>query len=312
MFCYFFSRPIPPSHPVKIKRLENILFQLDKKKDIHTFLQQHVLFSQQFLGLTTDNSPQIVAQLQEMVRNPSMHQLHQEVQHHFPNCTNVQQQLTEAFHLLRTHYPRFTPPVVTTFITGMGTDLFVSKDLIVIGLDFFMGENAQFRPTHLPQYLLRGYQPPYLVPKIVLLLSQLFLHSDPNDQTLLADMLYYGKAYHFTRTILPHTPYHLIAGYTPQELQSIEEHQDRLWSHFMDYQLLYQTGPLVKTKYTSDRPFTPEIGPQCPGNIGRWLGGEIIQRYIKNTNIPLPQLMQTTDAPYLLQRSRYHPRKSFF
>ena len=296
--------------PIAVTRLERALFAVRSKEELQGFLQQHPCFAQKFLGLATpQDERRLVDKLYAMINDPSMRQLYEEVERVFGDFSGIQQQFTQAFRYLRYYYPAFEMPQIVTFITGMGTDLSVSDDLIVIGLDFFLGEGARFKPIQLPQYLLNTYQPAYIVPKVILLLSQRFNQMDAKDQTLLADMLYYGKAYYFTKAVLPGVEDHLLIGYTAKQFQEVHKHQAIVWEHFIDNALLYETNHLVKQKYISDRPFTAELGPQCPGNIGRWLGWEIVKRYVTtNPGIKLPEVMRNPNAQLLFTQAKYRPK----
>lgn len=296
---------------VEVQRLERTLFALRDKEEISHFLQSNQSFAQQFLGIVApDGERELVDKLYAMVHDTAMHDLYEEVQRVFGDFVGIQHQLEEAFRYLRYYYPNFEVPQVATFITGIGSDLYVSDELIVIGLDYFLGEGAQFRPIKLPEYILRTYQPAYIVPKIVLLLSQRFNRAADADYTLLSDMLYYGKAYYFTKAILPRVADSIIIGYTVEQLADTRKHQDIVWEHFIEYELLYETNHLVRERYIGNRPFTAEIGPKCPGNIGGWLGWEIIKQYMKvNTMVSLPALMSNPNAQQLLTQSKYRPSK---
>lgn len=296
---------------VKIQRLEKKLFNLHDKKSIQAFLQENQLFATQFLGMSSFSTTEALTErLYAMIRDPHMRTLHQEVQHVFGELATIQEQFKTIFQYLKYYYPDFKIPQIATFITGMGTDLYMSEDLIVIGLDFFMGEGAKFRPIKLPEYLLRGYQPRSIVPKTILLLSQQFIQTDEQDATLLADMLYYGKAYYFAQALLPQVKASTLFDYTSEQLANVEQHQDVIWEHFIECELFYNTNHLTKNKYLSNRPFVAEIGPRCPGYIGRWLGWEIVKKYMKkHTEVSLPTLMNEPDTQKLFTQSKYRPKK---
>lgn len=295
---------------LEVKRLEQTLFSSASKEAIHTFLQQNKLFATQFLGMyASKTEEQIIEQLDAMINDATMRALYEEVQQVFGSFSAIQQQLEMAFRYLCYYYPHFTLPQIVTFITGMGTDLYVSKELIVIGLDFFMGEGAKFRPVELPSYILRAYQSSYIVPRIMLLLSQQFIRDDNTDSTLLADMIYFGKACYFTQALLPQVATSTILAYTPEQLLDVDQHQRIVWEHFIENELLYITNPLIKNKYISDRPFVAEIGQRCPGNIGRWLGWEIVKSYMKrHPEISLSTLMENNSAQELFMQSGYRPK----
>ncbi|XWN34754.1 MAG: gliding motility lipoprotein GldB [Roseivirga sp.] len=292
---------------LEVQRLEQTLFGLEHKKDIQAFLEKNPLFTTQFLGALARRED-LADKLHAMVHDPGMKDLYQEVQRVFGDTAALQRQFVQAFRYLKYYYPDFQPPQVVTFITGMGTDLHVSKDLIVIGLDFFMGEGAKFRPIELPQYLLRTYQPAYILPKTILLLSRYFNDTEEQDATLLADMLYYGKSYYFAQALLPEVEEHLMMGYTPEQLADVRQHEDIVWEHFIEHELLYATNHLTKGHYINDRPFTAEIGPRCPGNVGRWLGWEIVKKYMERyPDVSLPTLMTHADAQALFTKAKYRP-----
>ena len=295
---------------VKIARLEHVLFGLTSKEEIHTFLKNYPLFARRFLELDTYSHDSIlVDELWQLTHNAYMDTLHEEVQRVFGNFSTIQHQLKEAFRYIRYYYPSFHIPKIATFITGMGTDLYVDDSLIVIGLDFFLGEGARFRPIELPQYICNTYQPLSIVPKIMLLLSQQFNKTDSADHTLLVDMIYYGKAYYFTKSVLPFTADSLIIAYTSQQLADVQQNQAIVWAHFIENELFYETNHLVINKYINERPFTLEIGPRCPGRIGRWLGWEIVKKYMAmHTELTLPTLMHNPHAQTLLRQSKYRPQ----
>lgn len=295
---------------IQIKRLENILFSLKNKADISTFLEDNQVLSNEFLGIATkQDKDKVIDQLYAMVQDNSLQTLYNEVQHKFKDLSSLTKQLEYAFKCLKYYYPSFVVPEVVTLITGFGSDLYVSERLIVIGLDYFLGEGATFRPNNLPDYILRTYAPSYIAPKIILLLSQLFNAGNTTDQTLLQDMIYYGKACYFTKVLLPDVPEAIILGYTPDQWTDTKDHQRIVWQHFIDHELFYKTNHMIKKKYLDDRPFTSEIGPGCPGNIGGWLGWQIVNKYMNNNpELDLTTLMQTTDAQHIFREAKYKPR----
>ena len=109
----------------------------------------------------------------------------------------LKRQFEKAFINLRYYYPQFKLPRVQTAITGFeGSDLFLSDSLIVVGLDYFLGDKARYRPK-MYDYMLRRYNKDFIVPSVVLLtgIDSHFNRINTDDKTVLADMIAYGKAY---------------------------------------------------------------------------------------------------------------------
>lgn len=297
-------------YEVSIERLDREMF-LDKSKDgIRLFLNKHKNVSKLYFVDDFINDTLLTNEIYRRINYPEFDTLYRQVEDEFGDMTTLRDELTEAFTNIKKIYPDFRYPRVVTMVSGinLGTDLFVSDSLIIIGIDYFIGPKAKYRPTgsYYPQYILRQYQKEYIVPAIVKAISAKYNRSNPTDGTLLSDMVYYGKEYAFSRTILPQVPDSLIIGYSENQLKETYDAQDVVWGHFIDNQLLYVSNPSVKQRYLNERPYTAEIGQRCPGAIGRWIGWRIIERYQKtNTDVSISALMANSDALQIFSNSNY-------
>ncbi len=295
---------------INLKRWDREIFALESKQQVAGFLQQNPLYSQQFLHV--DQYPHdslAVNYLNAFVQNPASAALKSEIDDIFGEAELLTGQLEQAFRYLKYYYPQAKVPQIYTAVTGFaGNDLFVSDSVIIIGLDYYLGEGASYRPLEFPQYILKRYQQEYIVPSIILLLSSGLNKTDLEDKSMLAEMVYFGKAYHFTSQILPTVPDSLLIGYSAQEWTDASQNQDIIWAHFVEHQLLYETSHFVKKKYMDERPKTLEIGDKCPGRIGEWLGWQIVGKYADEKEIELQQLMEISDARQLFIQSNYKPQ----
>lgn len=186
--------------------------------------------------------------------------------------------------------------------------MYVSDSLVVIGLDYYLGENSVYRPQGYPEYILERYQKDYIVPAIILLLSDKYLVEDTSDRTMLADMVYYGKKYFFTKSILPCTPDSFVVWYSPEQLVDVNANSDIIWANFIENELLFETNNFLKMKFMEERPVTVEIGPKCPGRIGAWVGWEIVQHYANRTGNSVADIMSEPSAQKIFQESKYKGR----
>ena len=243
-----------------------------------------------------------------MIQNPDMKDLYNEIQKRYGDFSDITKQLTDAFKSVKDYYPDVVIPKIVAFITGMGTDLYVSKELIVIGLDFFMGSDAKYKLQNMPNYILRTYEPEYLVPRTILVYLPLFIDSNIKNSSLLDDIIYLGKLYYFARQVLPEVDDSILLGYTDEQIRGLNEHKADVWTHFIDNKLFYITDHFIKKKYITSRPFTSEISIKCPGCIGKWLGWQIVNSYMKHhKSVKLSELMHNTDANTILLESKYKP-----
>ena len=314
LFCLFLTASCKKNEDVTFARLDQQLFSSKSPDAIRAFLNQNPGVAQLYFNANgAGNDTAVVRELSDRINNPDLNKFNQQIDTLFGDMTDLRSQLAEAFTNIKKDFPDFRTPKVATIVTGFaGSDLVVTDSLIVIGLDYFAGPKANYRPPaqEFPEYILRRYAKEYIVPAIVFAISDKYNATNRQDQTMLADMVYYGKGYVFTKNMLPAVGDSLIIGYSDKQLTQTFNAQDVVWGHFIDNQLLYQTNPAVKQRYLNERPFTAEIGQACPGAIGRWLGWRIVGRYHdEHSSVNIADLMRDADARQIFEQSGYKGQK---
>lgn len=293
---------------VTIDRLEKELFSLKSTQEVEYFIASHPVLADEFLGRQQYPSDSILAlELYKRISNPYVDTLYNETITSFGDLSNLKAEFEQAFSYIKYYYPNFKAPEIKTMITGFGSsEMYVGKDQVIIGLEYYLGKEAKYQPPGIPQYILSRYDRAYIVPAVVLLYTDAYLKEDINDHTMLADMIYYGKKYYFAKQMIPCASDSLLVWYSGQELIDVEENKDAIWYHFLNNELLYETSHFEKQKYMDERPNVAEIGEKCPGRIGSWVGLDIIRAYMENNpNISLQELMANPNAKDILTKSKY-------
>ena len=295
---------------IDILRMEDLFFGNLTKDKIMSNLEFYPQFATaMFANMGLENQDQLADELLMIHQDSGMVELYQEVKAHFGDISDVKNDLENAFAGIKFHYPNYKIPTVYTFVSGFGSDLIVTEDLIVIGLDYYLPNDHKFQPVDLPQYILKRYNKVHLVPTVVTAISSQFNETTLTDRSLLAEMIYYGKSYHFTKTILPCTPDELIIGYETEEIIGSYANEEMIWGHFIENELLFETNPFEIRKYTGEAPFTDVISPDAPGRIGRWIGWNIVDDYQSNNELSLTEVMKQDDARLIFKNSGYKPRR---
>jgi hypothetical protein len=310
ILCLFFLLSCAKQEEITFVRLDQQLFSAKTPAQIQAFLNQNPSVAQLYFNANeAGNDTALVRELTERVNNPALNEFSGQLQKQFGDLSNLNAQLSEAFTNIKKDFPDFRTPKVVTIVSGfLGPDLVVTDSLIVIGLDYFAGPTATYRPKgpEYPAYILRRYQEQFIAPAITNAISSKYNATNPADQSLLADMVFYGKSYVFTKTMLPNVADSLVIGYTDKQLTETFNAQDLVWGHFIDNQLLYQTNPSIKQRYLNERPYTAEIGSACPGAIGRWVGWRIVGLYHdKHASVGIADLMLNADAKQIFAESGY-------
>jgi len=292
-----------------IERLEDKFFLSHRPEDLLVLLEEYPEFTDHYLQSNLYASKEVLAsELFAIHQDTLMVELYGEVKKNYPDISELEIELGNAFKYIRYYFPEFKVPKVYSFVSGFSSDLLVQEDIIVIGLDYFLPAAHRFQPPDLPNYITKRYERDYLVPMIVTAISSRFNKTDVKQNTLLSEMIYYGKAYHFTKMMLPCTADDYIIGYTPEEVRACFDNEELIWAHFIENELLFETNPFVIRKYTGEAPATDEISPDAPGRIGRWLGWNIVDDYRFNNSISLDELMADMDMDGIFRQSGYKPR----
>lgn len=302
-------------------RVDRLFAEAKNVQTIDSLLKKHPEITVGYFQCPPEKIPFLAKDLFSLFQNPDLHKFYLQSQEaNFYGGDRLQKELTAAFQRIFDEFPQTKTPKIRTVFSGFGglsaefsaQNMVVTDSLIIIGLDFFMGKKGLYMPPNVYDYQIRKLEPAALVGQVVLQYSAFFNQQNPEDHTLLSDMIWYGKSYAFTKKVLPNMADTLLFGYTTQELAESNAFQGEVWEHFIDNSLLFKKDEVTKTKYVGERPKTPEIGPACPGSIGRWLGWVIVNQYMaQNPNINLPKLMANQEANKLFLASGYRgkPRK---
>jgi hypothetical protein len=297
-----------------VESLEDALPAITTKKQLVDFLTRHPVLRDGFFG--RENYPgdsAFINSLFTRFTHPAIDTLLMETHRIFGDGSALRDEFKQAFSDIRYYYPGFRAPKIITMISGFqqGADLMVSDSLIVVGLDYYLGAGAKYRPNDMYAYMLRRYRPNFVVPSVLLLygIDPKFNKTNLNDRTVLADMISYGKAFYFARHMLPCVPDSIFLGYSSEEIEGATANEAEVYARLIENEVLYSTSHQIKQRYIEERPRTLEIGERCPGRIGQWVGWQIIKKYAeRHQGASLPDIMNIPDATKIFKDANYKPR----
>ena len=297
---------------LKILPLHDQINKITTREEMIRFLNENPVVAEIFLKRSQyPNDSIMITEMLRRFTHPGIDTLGMEIDRVFGDLGSLRTELQDAYAHLDYYYPDFELPVIKTVMSGLENDLYMSDTLVIIGLDYFLGEGSRFRPMGLYQYMLPRYTPEKIVPSMMLLygISPRWNKTEVSNKTMLADMIAYGKAYYFAKHMMPCAPDSVIISYTAEEIEGVRNNAGTVWGHFLENELLFETSHMVKKKYLDERPKTYEIGDKAPGRIATWVGWDIVRAYMReNPNVTLQQLMAETNAQKILDGSSYSPR----
>jgi hypothetical protein len=314
IFCFFSCKYSSDKKPdlsavdlhLSYQDLSNELFACQSPEEVLLFLKKYPYLTQNFFDSFSSNDSIVADRLYQNIRSRDLSRFKKQIDSLFIDTSQPEEDLENAFKSIKYYFPDFKAPRIVSLTSGfLGRDLYISDSLIIIGLDYFGGEKGLYRPN-VYDYQLRRYSKESLVPSILFILSDKYNQTNPNDRTLLGEMIGYGKAFEFVKKIMPTTADSLIINYSQEDLNRTYISQTELWAYLISNKLLYETNELKKEKYLGERPHTNEMGTEVPGAIGRWIGWRIVNLYLsKHPEITLPELMKEDNAQKILQESGY-------
>lgn len=308
--CAFIPNTSEINVHVNVEQLEDSVTRFSSKKELVDFFSRNTELRDVFFNRTAYPDDSVfINELYSRFNNPYFDSLLMDTHKVFGDLSELKNELNEAFSNLAYYYPNFEPPKVQTVITGLESDIYVSDSLVIIGLDYYLGPGARYKPN-MYDYMQRRYQKNFIVPSIMLLygIDDQFNKTNLEDRTVLADMISYGKTYYFAKQMLPCVPDSVFIGYTKEEMKGSRDNSDLIWKRLVEDEVFYSTSHLIKQRYIAERPKTLEVGEKCPGRIATWVGWEVVKKYMdQNKNITLPQLMGNPSAGEIFKASGYKP-----
>lgn len=95
-------------------------------------------------------------------------------------------------------------------------------------------------------------------------------------------MIYEGKIKYLLSQALGVPDAAELMGYTEQAYNWCKDNEGTIWKAIIERKHLYTPDQLTTSQYFEDTP-TIFPGNDAPGNIGTWIGWQIINQYIKET-----------------------------
>lgn len=290
-------------------RLEAEYPTMKTKEGAIEFLKRHQHFTS--YNLNADKPIEVLINEALWLGNAPMDTLILDVENEFGDFEVEKTALTQLFKNILHYYPEFVVPEVNTIVTGFQGFIMDDTDsLLIIGLDYFLDTNASYLPPNqeIPGYMKRHLVKNNIDTKAAFAFSNRFVQAS-SDQKLINHMIKYGKQYYFMRQVLPCKTEYQLLDYTPNEWAEIEANDFNIYSYFSKNELFYNSRAENNRLFVGDRPNCVEIGDQCPGRIGRYLGYEIVKAYADKTGVSLREIMDETDHVKIFTQSGYKPKK---
>jgi gliding motility-associated lipoprotein GldB len=246
----------------------------------------------------------------DKMQNPQWRELYTEVEKKYSDFEPVQNELEALFKHIKYNFPKTKTPKVITVISEMdyNNKVIYTDSLVVISLELYLGKAHKF--YQFPEYIKQNFEEKQIMPDVVTSFS-LNKISAPSDNSLLSQMVYYGKQLYLKDVLLPDYTDADKIGYTPEQIKWCEENENYIWRYFIEKEMLYSDDQKLRNRFINMAPFSKfylEIDNESPGRVGAWIGWQIVRSFAENNQVPLEELLKM-NAKELFEKSKYKPKK---
>lgn len=285
---------------IKIDRFDQVFFE-SSPKDLQKIKKRYPFFF-------PEGIPDSV--WVNKINNPLWRELFAEVQKKYKKSETIEAELEKVFKHIKFHFPKTKSPKVYTVIAEMDYDnkVIYADSLVIISLEMYLGKDHKF--YEFPAYIRQNFEQRQMMPDLVASFGKSKITTE-KDNTLLSQMIYHGKLLYLKDLLLSNYTDDEKMGYTPKEISWCEENESYIWRYFLENELLYSNELKLNSRFIAPAPFSKfylEIDNESPGQVGAWIGWQIVRSFVKNNDVPVAKLLEI-NAKELFKKSKYKPKK---
>ncbi len=247
----------------------------------------------------------------EKMKNPQWRELYTEVEKQYSDFGKQTNEIEDLFRHIKYFYPKTIQPSVYTIIANMdyNNKVIYANDKLIISLELYLGANHKF--YEFPKYLEQNFTERQMMPDIVTSFS-LGKIPPAKDNTLLEEMIYYGKQLYLKDQLLPEYNDAEKIGYLPEQIKWCQENESYIWRYFIEKELLYSTDSKLPSRFINLAPFSKfylEIDNESPGRVGQWIGWQIVRSFMENNEVSVQEMLKM-EPRIIFEKSKYKPKKT--
>jgi len=306
---------------IPVERFDNSFFSIDSN-DISSGLrkvqQQHpdfyTDFMQNILGVSgVDTNQNTILVTKEFLRGYLP--VYDSLQLKYKKTDWLQKELEKAFQYVKFYFPHYKTGKAVLFTGPFDAPGVASVNAgIAIGLQQFAGKDFSVYQSSMgqelfPTYISKRFAPEYITANCMKAVVEELFPDKSGDKPLIEQMIEKGKRWYLLDKFLPATPDSIKTGYTNKQLNWCSENEGLIWSYLVKNEDLNSLSPAVLQTYIGEAPFTQGFSQESsPGNIGQWIGWQIIKKFVAKNPDMMPRDIMRTEAKKILDEAKYKPK----
>jgi hypothetical protein len=312
---------------IPVTRFDQDIFSADTvaiQKSVSAFSSRYPdlfpIFSKNILGLNAETEE---AGWRMFLRQNRF--LFDSVNQVYRNFNEQKSGFEKAFRFVKYYFPEYKIPELATIVgppdafarnaNGELTTCFLTERYLGIFLQFYIGKNFSLYqdPYYItniaPQYRSRRFDKIYLVADAMKLITDDIYPDKSMSKGLIEQMIEKGKQWWLLDKFLPGEADSVKTGYTTQQLDWCQANEGMVWNEIITSEKdLYTRDPATIQNYLGEAPFTQTLSPFSPGNIGQWVGWQIVKKFAEKNSGMSEKDVVNTEPQKILEGSKYKPK----
>jgi hypothetical protein len=242
----------------------------------------------------------------------------------FNETKRLEKQFQQAFKYVKYYFPKYPVPVIYTIAGPMNalaqadyglTPDFLRPGMLGISLQFYLGKDFSvyqdpfFIQNVAPSYRSRRFSKEYIIADALQLVVNDLFPDQSSGKPLIEQMVEKGKQWYLLDKFLPAIPDSIKTGYTQLQLDWCTKNEGSIWTYIIKNEDLQSLNPAVIQNYIGEAPFTQGLPQEySPGNIGQWIGWQIVKKFAEKNKSRTPEEILKTPAVEIIEEAKYKPK----
>ena len=307
---------------IHIERFDTAFFDLDSnniRPGLFRLNERYPYFAQDFVGNIlgagpmSDTSRVAFAAAREFL--VSYLRIRDSLWKKYPDLGWLEKELKSQLRYIKYYFPQYRlPPKYVSFIGPFdGPGVAMTQYTLAIGLQSYAGKNFAFYLTGkgqdlYPQYISRRFEPGYITANCISAIAEDIFPDSSDGRPLIEQMITKGRYWWLMSKLMPETPDSIRMGYMQAQLDWCAGNEASVWNFFLQGTDLYTLDPDIIKNYIGEAPKTLGMPDNSPGNIGAWVGWQIVKKYVaEHSGLTLTEVMHTP-VRTLFEQSKYKPK----
>jgi len=309
-----------PVH-VTIERFDRAFFEIDSNNiagGLNQLNQRFPYFTFDFIANILGAGPPSDTNQTALIASrkflTSYYPVKDSIEIEFAKLDWLERELQKGFQYVKYYFPKYQlPPKVVAYIGPFDAPgVAMTRFTMAIGLQLYVGQNFSFYKSVqgqelYPEYISRRFEPAYITPNCMKAIAEDIFPDESGNKALIEQMVEKGKYWWLVQQWLPGYADSLVTGYTQKQLTWCKTNEGLIWNAILQSDI-YSIDPDLIKNYIGDAPHTQGMPESSPGNIGQWVGLQIVQKYADENPSVMPEELMKTLPRKIFESAKYKPK----